>query len=339
MINALIAKQFVVEQLPLLQYYAPHLNLLIDCGAFGEHKAGRAAITAADYMKWIDDTMGELSDLGHLEGYFALDVIGDGDATAKNYEELLDKGYKPIPIFTRGSTEEQVRRFCETSDYIGVGGVAAGDGSATRALRYMSETIPEGIRQHWLGFTKTNYMRAARVKPWSVDSTSWQRFTLFGDLKLYRSGGYWENALMWDKEKRKPYGSTPDIHRTMKALRSVGLDASLVSDSKAWRQTHGETSLIQCLQVEQYINFATDVEAGIGTKYFFALGPNSGLNAGFLQHALEAEQCLCSCTSPHHLCAMFEKALERDSSETRGPVTPDIIKELCHDVEGAEVLF
>lgn len=55
--------------------------------------------------------------------YAALDVIGDAEASKKNYDIMKKAGLDPIPTFHFGGDLKILEYYCENSDYIALGGL------------------------------------------------------------------------------------------------------------------------------------------------------------------------------------------------------------------------
>jgi hypothetical protein len=102
-----------------------------------------------------------------IERYFQLDVIGDVEATRRNYFKMLDKGLNPIPIFTRGAALEQLDKFYETSDLIGIGALVKTN-NKREYLKWISEQNKRPV--HWLGFGDIDFI--LKYQPYSCDVTT-----------------------------------------------------------------------------------------------------------------------------------------------------------------------
>ncbi len=113
-LNVLVAYPYVKdgmikEMTPLIN--SGHIRWLLDSGAFTAHNSGKD-ITLDEYCRFLDRLPVK------PWRYFMLDVIGNPDATWNNYQKMLSRGYKPVPIFTYGSDLQLVDEYYKTSDYI-----------------------------------------------------------------------------------------------------------------------------------------------------------------------------------------------------------------------------
>lgn len=72
-------------------------RFLLDSGAFTAHNAGKV-ITLDDYCRFI-----EAMPIKPWR-YFQLDVVGDPEKTARNYEKMLERGFTPVPVFTHNES-------------------------------------------------------------------------------------------------------------------------------------------------------------------------------------------------------------------------------------------
>jgi len=135
-LNLLVAfpymKPEVVEQIRKLR----HARILVDSGAFTAWKAGKS-VDLDEYCRFIE----ALGDLPWR--YFMLDVVGDPAATMKNYEIMLNRGFNPIPIFTRGEDPSVLEDYYKTSDVVGVGGLVGTRGNRGFVKGIMEKEVSE----------------------------------------------------------------------------------------------------------------------------------------------------------------------------------------------------
>lgn len=161
------------------------MRILIDCGAFTMWKAGKPPIKVDDYCDFIKRVP------FHAWNYFALDVIGEPKGTKKNLYQMLDKGLKPVPIFTRGEKLVQLEEFFKVSKLVAIGGLV--HTMYNRGfVKWLMQRGLKGRRIHWLGFTETKFLKF--YKPYSCDCSSWSTGTRWGGLPIYLNCGritYW----------------------------------------------------------------------------------------------------------------------------------------------------
>ena len=274
-LNLLVSRQ--VYQRPtcaaVVRHFGPRIRLMIDCGAFVDYQKGLEPWTVPRYIAWLQSVLDELDGTGiEIDGYMALDVVGDADATLSNYEQMLDAGYSPIPILTRGASDAHLRRFLDTSGRIALGGIFGGSADQS-ALRKMVSRLPRGYPQHWLGFSQHDFV--SYYRPDSVDTTSWARSTKWGDIFTYMGPG------RWTKIKNYAIKITPAQRA---AIRRLGFDpAKLLTDNR--KNLDNPEPIGDCVSLASYLAFAKDLERYIGTRYFFALAYSGTMSLMLLQTA------------------------------------------------------
>lgn len=138
-------------------------RFLLDSGAFTCHSLG-IKVTVDEYCKFLDSLPWK------PWRYFMLDVIGDPEATRRNYEIMLERGYDPIPIFTQGDSYDSLEYFYSKSDLVGIGGLVIPDKKKVQA--FISETMHHinGRKCHWLGITDDKMVK--HFRPYSCDSSA-----------------------------------------------------------------------------------------------------------------------------------------------------------------------
>ena len=272
-LNLLVSRQIYErgDAAAIIAHYGSRLRLMVDCGAYIDYVNGLEPWPVSRYIAWLNRLVSELRGTGiEIDGYMALDVIGDGDATLANYEEMLDAGFSPIPILTRGASDVHLQRFLDTSDRLALGGIFGGTADKA-ALRLMISRLPAGYRQHWLGFMQHDFV--AHYKPESVDTSTWARSLRWGDIFVYEGQG--KSSLVRD------YRLT--ITRPQRsAIRRLGFDpAKLLRANR--KSMDNPDPIGDCLSVASYLAFARDLERVIGTRYFFAMAYSGMMNLMLMQ--------------------------------------------------------
>lgn len=257
-LNVLVAYPYMDPQkIELLGKCGPWLRFTLDSGAFTAWKAGKP-IQLDDYCRFLDQLPIK------PWRYFTLDVIGDPEGTMRNYETMLARGFKPVPIFTRGEDTSVLDEFYKTSDVVGIGGLVG-----TQGNRGFVKGIMRHIRDrmvHWLGFTDLDFIKVYR--PYMCDSSSWESGARYGALKLYMGQGQFKGIKKTQFQQQPPQ---PVLER----IRLLGVDPYLLAQVNSW---HGGYSASRTLCARSTVAMSVDVERNLGTKLFLAIAAGSGLD-------------------------------------------------------------
>lgn len=225
----------------------PRVRFYIDSGAFTAWKSGKEVA--------IDDYCRSIEGLGFKpHGYFTLDKIGDPHGSMKNYQTLLSRGFKPIPVFTRGEDPSVLDDYFKTSDIVGIGGLVKTAGNYG-FVKGISPHI-KGRNVHWLGFTNAGFI--ARYKPYSVDSATWASSAIVANVPCYMGRGE------FIKFGKHDFASKPST-RLMERIRHYGLNPIELMTERGWN--HGY-SVSRKLGMISQIDYASEIERKWGTKFF-----------------------------------------------------------------------
>lgn len=251
-LNILVAYPYMKKgMIEALQRYESKINFLLDSGAFTAWNAGKP-IRLQDYHSF-------LSQLPIKPWrYFALDVIGNSNETLRNYHDSLDAGYTPVPVFTPSQHIDDLERYYETTDLIGCGGLVTMPGQ--QGLQYIKKMMryANGRNMHLLGFTKPAYIK--HFRPYSCDSSSWDRAGRFGHCDLYVGNGEYI-ALNRMKAATRP------SERVVRAIKSLGFDLNDFTKENNWR---GQKNIARIASSRSWVKYAMDAERNIGSKIFLA---------------------------------------------------------------------
>lgn len=239
-------------------------RLLIDSGAFTVWKQGKE-IKLDDYCAFLKDLPVK------PWRYFSLDVVGDPVKTMRNYLTMKDKGFNPVPIFTRGANLKDFIKYTETSDVVGVGGIA-GTSKALNFVEWLHQEMPNETKVHWLGVTVPRML--IRHKPYSADSASWNNAGRFGVVDLYLGKG------QWTRISRKELVTTAPTAIQRKALQSYSTSWEDLQKEETWRTANltkgedgkavGGTNLPRIISVQSFLRFSQEIEQKLGTFIFAA---------------------------------------------------------------------
>jgi hypothetical protein len=240
---------------------APHTRVLIDSGAFTAWKAGKT-VDLDEYCRFLEA-------LPFTPWrYFMLDVVGDPQATLHNYDTMLRRGFKPVPIFTRGESLDILDHYFTTSDLVGIGGLVRTRNNRAFVNGIMAHVGHRAV--HWLGFINSEFVRAYR--PFSCDSSTWAAGCQFGSITLYFGRGRWRQVHKEVFAKPPP----PDVQA---ACRRVGIEPRDLARVAAW-SGRDAPALIGSLRAFQLM--ANELHTHVGTLLFAAVSM-SGLTRRFAE--------------------------------------------------------
>jgi len=153
-------------------------SLFLDSGAFSAMTSG----TTIDVYQYIDYIKEHQE---YFSVYANLDVIGSAEGTWENQRIMEAAGLKPLPVYHVNEDLKFLHMAMEY-DYFAVGGMAR---SSSSSLQYQVDEIfsilcPKSNdyypthKVHGFGCTKPSFLVSY---PWySVDSSSWVKYGLFG---------------------------------------------------------------------------------------------------------------------------------------------------------------
>jgi hypothetical protein len=253
-LNILVAVPYLNSSMAqALVKHQHEIRFVLDSGAYTAWKAGKAT-SIDDYCKFIDNLPIK------PWRYFLLDVIGNPDATIKNYEIMLQRGYKPVPIFTRGEDPSVLEDFYKTSDVVGIGGLVGTRGNKGFVNGIMKHVGKRKV--HWLGFTRTEYV--LHYKPYMCDSSSYASSLVFGSVNIYVGRGKFVTC------QRRDFATRPS-QEILDALRLYGLDPSTFAKRAEWVNSGRYRNAIEHLTYRSAVWANREVEKASGTRIFFAI--------------------------------------------------------------------
>lgn len=237
------------------------VRFVLDSGAFTAWKLGRP-IKLDDYCRFIDGLPFK------PWRYFTLDVIGDPEATMQNYQTMLQRGYNPLPIFTRGEDISVIDEFYKTSDVVGIGGLVGTPKNKGFVNGIMKRVADR--RVHWLGFTSIDYVK--HYRPYMCDSSSWSSGVRYGNVALYAGNGRFK------KLGKRDFVEKPS-RDTLRLLQAHGLSASDLAQRDHW--INGEGNALRVSGFRSWLMFQRDVTKNLGTHFFLAIASETDLRSFF----------------------------------------------------------
>lgn len=168
----------------------PSKNYFIDSGAYSVMTTG-IEINLNDYIKYIKKH--------DLKIYAGLDVIGNAEQTKKNCDIMKQHGLKPIPTYHYGEDLKHLTEYFLEYDYIAIGGLVPLKSDKRKMKQFLDNCFAEITKIKPLkkihGFGLVNWEFMKRYPFYSVDATSWQNPTRYGQYfemmngKLQRKNG------------------------------------------------------------------------------------------------------------------------------------------------------
>lgn len=258
----------------------PHVDLLLDCGAFTAKNAGEE-IRLEDYCRFLDEWGDKIF------RYLALDVVGDPKATDANLKEMLRNGYKPVPVHVLGDDQRRMDELFEVSDYVALAGLRRPHkGGAPKEYVAAKMKWAAGRDVHWLGYVREAMIAAFR--PYSCDSASWASAHMYGSARVYLGRGRWINAG-WDSRN-----AILENREAMRAIAAAGFSAKDVNDPLCWKNSRlqGYDSgrfLSMAITADSWVRYVIDIQKRYRTRIFLATtmpgGNRENFNAAIDRHA------------------------------------------------------
>ena len=251
-LNILVAYPYMTPPVQkILMENQGHIRFVLDSGAFTAWKAGKP-IALDDYCRFIES-------LPFAPWrYFTLDVIGDPHASMQNYETMLKRGFKPVPIFTRGEDPSVLDDYYKTSDVVGIGGLVGTGGNKGFVNGIMRHV--NGRKVHWLGFTSIDFIK--KYRPYMCDSSSWSASIRYGRLNFYQGCGRFKMV------GKKHFNPAPS-REILDLIAKHGIDRTAFAKKEHWINS-GANKAIQLIGVRSWLMYSSDIEKNIGTKLFLA---------------------------------------------------------------------
>lgn len=187
------------------------IDLLIDSGAYAYWRRGET-MTVDNYMAWLDRFPHRGDD------YIQLDVIGDVDQTRRNLDAMLKRGFKPWPVFQRGSPEAWLPELAKLGRVVAIGCGIGTPGFMQYAAFWAKRAHELGIPVHVLGISHLGII--SKYRPYSCDSSG-----------KFADAGRWGRLDMLDKVYRHGQPIAPK-HKAL--IRSLGFDPGVLRDPTAW---------------------------------------------------------------------------------------------------------
>jgi hypothetical protein len=177
---------------------------------------------------------------------------------------MLKRGFKPVPIFTRGEDPSVLNDYYKTSDVVGIGGLVGtpnNKGFVRGIMRYVGDRMV-----HWLGFVNMQFLRYYR--PYMCDSSTWESAARYGSITLYMGNGKFKAI------SRANFQTSPE-QAVLDRIRLLGLDPHVFARRASWA---GGPSPLRALCARNGVALSVDLESALGTKQFLAITTDLALD-------------------------------------------------------------
>lgn len=249
---------------------------LIDSGAFsawankmkrltGKHVANED-VQLEPYIQYCRDKLD-----GRVWQYIMLDVPRDTEASAANWNKMLNAGLKPMPVMVLGWGKDEAREFAATNTHICVAGmVLSARGYAARRVQETYEST--GAQIHALGYGR--WPDIFRLPMFSADSSAIQNGQKWGWLCRYeRKYGVEFFRVQAGMEGLSRAKRDAAVRVITELTENWGVTREQVLDI---RNSRGGISLSRATTAYAYLNFTADVWRS-GRVYFPAHPTESSL--------------------------------------------------------------
>lgn len=177
---------FYVDRKSLEKYFDYPDKVFLDSGAFSAIRK-KVDLDIDAYCDFI------IQNHSQYEVIAALDIVGTSDECSDDnlrnliyMQERLPKEihYKLVPTFHRGEKFKYLKRLCEYSDYVALGGMALMKNTDVREdfLQECFSVIPEQHKIHLFGVSTLDLLDKYWERIYSADSSTWYFSAINGEL-------------------------------------------------------------------------------------------------------------------------------------------------------------
>jgi hypothetical protein len=259
---ALLVSYYYLEPFLKNQHRYRYRDWVMDSGAFSAENSGKKI----SLQKYIDCCLDLLAKDPTLTEVFALDVIGDAEASLKNCEEMWRQGVPAIPTFHQKEPEEFLTQMAKDYPKIALGGGALerGDFKLAWLEQCFARVWPKKIH----GFGMSSEAIIFGLPFHSVDATNWE-------IAPCAFGNWQKFGAMSVR------GSNQDLRSQVKYY--------LELEAKARVKWKKEMLLLDSLPaIAPTVRLVANANAGREDAKALALGPASSAQAPAVRLALDA---------------------------------------------------
>lgn len=244
----------------IIEKYKNEIDIIIDSGAYTAFTKGKK-IDLNDYVSFIKELPKDWE-----YRYFTLDVIGDAKNTYWNYKALLNKGLKPIPIFTRGENLKRIDEYYKYDELLALGGISVASLNIPGYVKYIMDKGIKGRKIHWLGWSEKDFI--LYYKPYSFDSTGWTWGGRYGDIAYLK----YNQRCYFRHQERAAGRKVPE--EVKKLINRVIEDPKDIGKMSNWEK---KDSIPHLANTITYLEHAELLIKKIGTKAYFAVGDSQSI--------------------------------------------------------------
>lgn len=234
-------------------------DIMLDSGAHTAYNTDQE-IDLDEYCDFLTANQSKLF------AYIALDVVNNPKATDINLNEMVRRGYKPMPVHVVGDEKQRMDDLFSLSDYVALAGCMR-----NKALGYSRKFVDAYIKQkmewadgrkvHWLGYTSPPLL--AGLKPYSCDSSSWRESERWGQMRVYGGNGQFFVVSYHQRNKIR------QDKNIMRACRQVVSDWDVIMDDpQTWR-----SKKMNEICLDSWVRYSMDFRKMFGTRIFLAMLP------------------------------------------------------------------
>ena len=241
------------------------VKVIVDSGAFTAYTKGKK-IDLGQYNNFIRQVK------PFTEWQVQLDVIGDQDATIRNWERQKALGVNVVPVLTYGATREQVDYVVSREDrLICVGGLVVRGRTLEQKLaflRFVMERIAVHGKETKIHALGLNSEQAFAMGVYSADSSEYitiQKFRTVKDMTAFRTMGI------------RP--------KTTKVAYPLG-----IAIEKCTPEERGALGILKLMQMEEIYRrkYSQKGPFGEGPMFWHAASGNIGYYRKVVEHIQEA---------------------------------------------------
>jgi hypothetical protein len=162
----------------------PFEEVLLDSGAFSV-ETGVEKVNLSSYMLWLQLY---LKYYPQITNYINLDDLSDPNKSIENWLTMKSEGLNAMPVYHYGEPDDILEYYTSKVDYIGLGGMAVGT-MPWQKLKEFWENVHFRYPQHKFHLLGVGTVQPFfYTQPYSIDSTSWNVGSRFGDLMCLKDG-------------------------------------------------------------------------------------------------------------------------------------------------------